>query len=60
MVPIMHPRLVICKPDKEARISLFFGNTIYLVALCYYSVISFLGYNGTIFIGSCLSRIRSR
>lgn len=33
--------------DGECRISLFFGNTIYLIALCYYTVISFLGYNGT-------------
>ena len=27
------------------RISLFFGNTIYLAAIGYYTVISFLGYN---------------
>jgi hypothetical protein len=28
------------------RFSLFFGNTIYLVAIGYYFLISFLGYNG--------------
>ena len=28
------------------RVSRFFGNTLYLVALGYYTVISFLGYNG--------------
>ncbi|SLM36250.1 UNC-50, partial [Lasallia pustulata] len=31
--------------SKDYWISLFFGNTIYLIALCYYTVISFLGYN---------------
>ena len=28
------------------RISLFFGNTLYLAAFGYYFVVSFLGYNG--------------
>ncbi len=28
------------------RVSRFFGNTLYLVALGYYTIISFLGYNG--------------
>lgn len=37
------------KPDASLpdRVSLFFGNTLYLIALGYYSVICFLGYNGT-------------
>lgn len=29
------------------RISIFLGNTLYLVAFLYYNVIIFLGYNGT-------------
>ena len=28
------------------RISLFFGNTLYLAAFGYYFIVSFLGYNG--------------
>ena len=28
------------------RVSTLFGNTLYLVALGYYTIISFLGYNG--------------
>lgn len=28
------------------RVSMFFGNTLYLVALGYYTIICFLGYNG--------------
>ena len=28
------------------RVSRFFGNTLYLVAFGYYTIISFLGYNG--------------
>ena len=28
------------------RVSTFFGNTLYLVALGYYTIICFLGYNG--------------
>jgi hypothetical protein len=31
---------------KEYWISLFFGNTLYLLAFGYYTVITFLGYNG--------------
>jgi hypothetical protein len=33
---------------KDIWISRFFGNFIYLVAFSYYSVITFLGYNGTL------------
>lgn len=33
--------------DACCRISLFLGNTLYAVALGYYSVICFLGYNGS-------------
>jgi hypothetical protein len=29
------------------RVSLFFGNTLYLAAFGYYAVITFYGYNGT-------------
>ena len=28
------------------RVSMFFGNTLYLIALGYYTIICFLGYNG--------------
>ena len=31
------------------RVSLFFGNTIYLVAVGYYFIVTFLGYNGEYF-----------
>lgn len=33
-------------PDGSPRVSLFLGNTLYLVAFSYYVVIFFLGYNG--------------
>lgn len=33
--------------DIPRRISLFLGNTLYAVAFGYYTVICFLGYNGT-------------
>jgi len=33
--------------DAYRRISLFLGNTLYAVALGYYTVICFLGYNGS-------------
>lgn len=31
---------------QRGRISLFVGNTLYLAALGYYTIICFLGYNG--------------
>ena len=31
------------------RVSTFFGNTVYLVAMTYYTIISFLGYNGMLY-----------
>lgn len=31
---------------RDNLVSGFFGNTIYLVAMGYYSIITFLGYNG--------------
>ncbi|MCJ1230472.1 hypothetical protein MMC12_007146 [Toensbergia leucococca] len=34
-------------PQSSPRLSIFFGNTLYLVALGYYTIITFLGYNGT-------------
>ena len=34
----------------RSRISMFFGNTLYLVAFGYWTVISFLGYNGGFFL----------
>jgi hypothetical protein len=37
--------LPIIAPDFSA-VSNFFGNTMYLVALSYYFIITFLGYNG--------------
>jgi hypothetical protein len=33
------------KDDADGRISMFLGNTLYAVALIYYSYITFLGYN---------------
>ncbi len=33
--------------SRDYWISLFLGNTLYMVALGYYTVICFLGYNGT-------------
>jgi hypothetical protein len=30
----------------DHRVSLFFGNSLYLVAFGYYTVINFFGYNG--------------
>lgn len=32
---------------RDYWVSNFFGNTMYLLALSYYFVITFLGYNGT-------------
>lgn len=32
---------------QDYWVSNLFGNTMYLMALCYYFVITFLGYNGT-------------
>ena len=32
--------------NRDDRISLFLGNSLYLVAFVYYCVITFLGYNG--------------
>ncbi len=31
---------------RDNLVSSFFGNTIYLVAMGYYTIITFLGYNG--------------
>jgi hypothetical protein len=38
----------------EYRVSLFLGNTLYLLAFGYYTVITFLGYNGK-FPPACLT-----
>ena len=35
--------------NSTARVSLLVGNTLYAVAFGYYTVICFLGYNGTLF-----------
>ncbi|WPG98026.1 UNC-50 protein [Acrodontium crateriforme] len=35
---------------QDYRVSNFFGNTMYLMALSYYFVITFLGYNGAIYL----------
>ena len=32
---------------RDNLVSSFFGNTIYLMAMGYYTIITFLGYNGT-------------
>ena len=37
---------------RDAYVSVFFGNSLYLLALGYYVVITFLGYNGWSF-GIC-------
>jgi len=34
------------KLTRRTRLSLFLGNTLYLLAFGYYTVITFLGYNG--------------
>lgn len=44
--PWSFPSSVQRSPDGSSRISLFLGNTLYLVAFSYYIVIFFLGYNG--------------
>ena len=38
--------------SRDYWVSEFFGNTLYLVALGYYFVITFLGYNGAFFLPS--------
>ena len=35
---------------------MFFGNTLYLVALGYYTIICFLGYNGKLILASPLNQ----
>jgi len=44
-----HPSLFI-HAKSTARVSIFFGNTLYLVAIGYYTVITFLGYNALPFL----------
>ena len=46
LVPKSPGRDSIHEANDYCRISLFLGNTLYAVALGYYTVICFLGYNG--------------
>lgn len=40
---------------QDYWVSNFFGNTMYLAALSYYFVITFLGYNGKVYCGKAMT-----